>query len=82
MNPIKIEALLKEALPHQSITVTTRDQVHFEAIIVSDIFHNEPRLARQRRVNAILGPYLESGEIHALALKTLTPEEWQQKEKL
>ena len=81
MNPTQIEALLKQALPnHHHIAVNTRDQVHFEAVIVSEIFINESRIARQRRINAILGPYLQSGEIHALALKTLTPEEWQAKE--
>ncbi len=81
MNSTQIEAILKNAISHKSIQVTTRDQVHFEAIIISDLFQNESLLARQRLINAILGPYLQSGEIHALALKTMTPEEWQHKEK-
>lgn len=82
MNPTEIEALLKAHLPqHQHIEVKTRDQVHFEALLVSDAFSGLSRIARQRKVYEVLGPYLQSGQIHALALKTLTPEEWQQEAK-
>ncbi len=80
MKASHVESLLRAALPHDVIQVDTRDEVHFEALIVSAIFEGESRLSRQRKVYAILGSFIESGELHALALKTLTPEEWQQKE--
>ncbi len=76
MNTTAIEALLKEAIPHDLIEVKTHDQIHFEALIVSDLFEGASRIERQRRVYSVLGPLLQSGQIHALALKTLTPTEW------
>ncbi|MDR2113565.1 MAG: BolA/IbaG family iron-sulfur metabolism protein [Candidatus Accumulibacter sp.] len=33
-------------------------------------------MQRQQAVNALLRPYFDSGELHALSMKTLTPEEW------
>jgi BolA protein len=49
---------------------------HFRALIVAAAFRGQSRLARQRAVYALLGDALH-GPIHALALQTLTPEEWQ-----
>ena len=48
---------------------------HFEVTIVAEAFRGLSRIARQRRVFAALGDVVGS-EIHALAMKTLTPEEW------
>jgi BolA protein len=48
---------------------------HFRIVLVSDRFRGQSLLARQRAVYAALGTAM--GErIHALALRTLTPEEW------
>ncbi len=49
-------------------------QSHFRIVVVSDRFEGLTRLARQRLVNDILRDEL-SGPIHALAMKTLTPDE-------
>jgi BolA protein len=48
---------------------------HYRALIVSEAFRGLDRLARQRAVYALLGDAMQSA-IHALALRTLTPEEW------
>lgn len=47
---------------------------HFRLLIVSSAFAGLPRLARQRAVNAALKEEL-AGPVHALAMKTLTPDE-------
>lgn len=49
-------------------------QSHFKVMIVSDQFEGLSRVARQRLVNDILREEL-AGPIHALTLKTLTPDE-------
>jgi BolA protein len=49
---------------------------HFRVVIVADAFRDQSPLARQRAVYALLGNAMQR-EIHALALRTLTPEEWQ-----
>ena len=50
------------------------DGVHFEATVVAEAFRGKLPLARHRMVYATLGERM-GGEIHALALRTLTPEE-------
>lgn len=47
---------------------------HFSITIVSDAFSGRSRVDRHRLVNAALGD-LVGGRVHALALRTLTPEE-------
>lgn len=49
---------------------------HFRVLIVSAAFRGQNQLARQRAVYALLGDAVGSA-IHALALRTLTPEEWE-----
>jgi acid stress-induced BolA-like protein IbaG/YrbA len=55
------------------------DGQHFEAVIVSDEFAGLNRVQRQQRVNKTLGERMK-GEIHALSMKTFTPQEWQEKQ--
>ncbi len=49
---------------------------HFRVVAVSELFAGENPLARHRRVYAALAEELAAG-LHALALHTYTPEEWQ-----
>lgn len=51
---------------------------HFRVVIVSDAFRGQTPVERHSAVYAALGDKMKS-EIHALALKTLTPEEWAQR---
>jgi BolA protein len=48
---------------------------HFKVVLVSEAFKGEKLLERHRRVNKVLAHELNKG-IHALALHTLTPEDW------
>jgi BolA protein len=48
---------------------------HFRLLLVSKQFEGQSRMARQRLVYAALGDWMGS-EIHALSMRTLTPEEW------
>jgi BolA protein len=47
---------------------------HFSVEIVSPVFAGESRIARQRRIYALLADEMKAG-LHALQLTTLTPEE-------
>ena len=55
------------------------DGQHFEAVVVSEEFSGLSRIQRQQRVNKTLGERM-TGEIHALSMKTFTPQEWQEKQ--
>ena len=74
MEPERIKKIIAESLPCEGLHVEG-DGEHFEAILVSSEFIGKSRVARQQLVNAILKPYFDSGELHALSMKTLTPEE-------
>ena len=74
MNPQTIQALIEQGLPGASADVRGDDGVHFEATVVAEAFRGKLPLARHRMVYATLGERM-GGEIHALALKTLTPDE-------
>lgn len=52
------------------------DGQHFDAIIVSHAFEGKRLIQRHQLVYAALGDRMRE-EIHALSMKTLTPEEFQ-----
>ncbi|MBV9188981.1 MAG: BolA family transcriptional regulator [Betaproteobacteria bacterium] len=51
------------------------DGQHFQALIVSDEFAGRNRVQRHQLVYAALGERMRE-EIHALSMRTLTPQEW------
>ena len=51
------------------------DGQHFQALIVSDQFAGRNRVQRHQLVYAVLGERMRE-EIHALSMRTLTPQEW------
>jgi acid stress-induced BolA-like protein IbaG/YrbA len=74
MTPDKVETLIREGLPGAQVQVRSGDNVHFEALVVSPGFAGRRPLQRHQQVYGALGT-LMGGEIHALALTTLTPDE-------
>ena len=74
MNAQDIQQLIEQGLPGATVRVEGPEGVHFEATVVSEAFDGKLPLARHRMVYATLGERM-GGEIHALALKTLTPDE-------
>ncbi len=52
------------------------DGRHFEAMVVSDEFEGMSRVQRHQRVFQTLGDRMRE-EIHALSIKTFTPQEWE-----
>ena len=51
------------------------DGQHFQALVVSPAFAGKSRVQRHQLVYAALGERMRE-EIHALSMRTLTPEEW------
>ncbi|MGN6512109.1 MAG: BolA family protein [Lysobacteraceae bacterium] len=74
MTPDFIRQLIEQGLPGARAEVQGDDGVHFEATVISAAFQGKLPLARHRMVYATLGERM-GGEIHALQLKTLTPDE-------
>jgi stress-induced morphogen len=60
---------------HIAVNDLTGTKDHWEAVIVSEAFSGKSRIQQHQMVYAALGE-LMAGPIHALALKTYTPESW------
>ena len=75
VRPEDIQSYIAQGLPCEHLQVAGDGQ-HFEALIVSAEFAGKSRVQRHQRVYAALGDRMRE-EIHALSMKTLTPEEWQ-----
>ncbi len=75
MHPDQIKTLILAGLPCEHLAIDG-DGHHFEALVVSAEFTGKSRVQRQQRVYQTLKAKLDSGELHALSFKTLTPEEW------
>ncbi|SDU12037.1 BolA family protein [Halopseudomonas salegens] len=71
LSPAHLE-LTNESHMHN---VPPGSESHFKAVVVSDAFGDLTRVRRHQAVYAALGELMQ--RIHALALHTYTPEEWQ-----
>ncbi|MCL5668453.1 MAG: BolA/IbaG family iron-sulfur metabolism protein [Gammaproteobacteria bacterium] len=73
METSTIKQMIEQGLADCRAEVTG-DGTHFEATIVSPAFAGKNSLARHRLVYAALGEAMHSA-IHALSMRTYTPEE-------
>jgi acid stress-induced BolA-like protein IbaG/YrbA len=71
----QIKHFILTDLPCEYIKVDGDDGQHFEAVIVSAEFDGKRTLQQHQLVYKALGGRM-GGEIHALAMKTFTPDEW------
>lgn len=71
--PEQVKAYIAAGLECSMLTVDG-DGRHFQALIVSAAFQGKRTIQRHQMVYAVLGDRMRE-EIHALSMKTLTPEE-------
>ncbi|AAF84223.1 BolA family protein [Xylella fastidiosa] len=74
MDAETIRKLIESGLPQARADVRGEDGVHFEATVICEAFRGKGPLARHRMVYASIGD-LMGRAVHALQLKTLTPDE-------
>jgi len=77
----EIKKTLKAALPDSEVYVLDprNDQVHLEAIVISPLFIGVSLVKQHRMVMQPLNEHFNEG-LHALALKTYTPEQWKKRQ--
>jgi acid stress-induced BolA-like protein IbaG/YrbA len=75
MNPQQIAELIQQGVAGSRASVTSPDNVHFEAVVIAAAFAGKRPVQRHQLVYAALGPAM-GNEIHALALQVFTPEEY------
>ena len=75
IQPEDIKQMIERGLPGARVTASGDGQ-HFEAVVVFEGFVGKNMVQQHQMVYRTLGDKMRS-EIHALSLRTLTPEEFQ-----
>ncbi len=75
MDPEEIKEIIEQGLPGSTADVHG-DGTHFEAVIVSNDFAGKPLIEQHQIVYKTLGDAMKE-RIHALSLKTYTPQQWE-----
>ncbi|MBW4698048.1 MAG: BolA/IbaG family iron-sulfur metabolism protein [Aphanocapsa lilacina HA4352-LM1] len=78
MYPEDVRALILQAFPEASVEVQdfTGTGDHFQAMVVSERFAGLTMIKQHKLVYQSVQNYIDDGRIHALALRTYTPEQW------
>ncbi len=74
VTPDQVRSYIRDSLACDHVEVVG-DGHHFEAVIVSPEFRGKTRVQQHQVVYQALGDRMRE-EIHALSMKTLTPEDW------
>ncbi len=77
-NGMQLDFLQVENESHRH-SVPANSETHFKVTVVSQEFEGVPLIARHRLINNLLKDEL-AGPVHALALHTMTPTQWQAKQ--
>ena len=71
-----ITQTLQAAIPGARVFASSPDGVHFQAVVVSPSFEGLPLVAQHRLVMSALRGELDSNRVHAMQLKTMTPDQY------
>jgi acid stress-induced BolA-like protein IbaG/YrbA len=74
VTPESIQLNIAQGMVTEHLSVVGDGQ-HFEAVVVSEAFAGKNRVQRHQLVYQTLGDRMRA-EIHALSMKTYTPQEW------
>lgn len=77
--PDQLKSLIQQTLPDAQVIVQdlTGTQDHYQATVVADAFAELNRVKQHQLVYQSVQTVMSSGDLHALSLKTFTPEQWQ-----
>jgi stress-induced morphogen len=79
MTPEQLSQRIQHLAPETTVDVIdlTGTQDHYQAIIVSPAFEGKLMIEQHRMVFALVKDEVDSGELHALTLKTFSPQQYQ-----
>ncbi len=78
MTPDQLKARIETIAPGTNVEVMdlTGTQDHYQAVVVSPAFQGKMMIEQHRLVFGVLQSEIDSGEVHALTLKTFTPDQY------
>ncbi len=81
MDPEEVKRLIEAGIPGSQVNVKG-DGSHFDAVVISEAFAGLTPVKKQQLVYATVNEQITSGQLHALSIKTYTPDEWEKASKL
>jgi len=78
VDPDQVRQYIEQGLDCEHVEVAGDGQ-HFEAVIVSAAFRGKNKVQQHQLVYRALGERMRE-EIHALSMRTLTPEQWREQQ--
>lgn len=81
MHAALIKELIEAHLYNSTALVEGADGQHFSAVVISPEFTGKNRIQKQQLVYAALGNHIADGSLHAISIKTFTPDEWREHNK-
>jgi acid stress-induced BolA-like protein IbaG/YrbA len=75
MTADQIQTMIGAGLPCEHVHVEG-DGRHWYATVVTSAFEGLRPIQRHQKVYATLGEKMANDEVHALSMKTFTPDEW------
>lgn len=76
MTPDDVKQLIQAAIENSEVIIDG-EGCNLSAIVISETFEGMSMLQEQKMVFAAVNHLIASGELHALAIKAYTPEEWE-----
>lgn len=78
ITPSQVESMIKAGLPDAIVQIQdlTGGGDHYQAVVVSAKFEGKSLVQQHQLVYGALKQAMATEEIHALALKTYTPQSW------
>lgn len=74
----QVESMIRTAMPDAEVKIQdlTGGGDHYQAIVVSSAFEGKSLIQQHQMVYRSVGQAMSSEAIHALSLKTYTPQAW------
>lgn len=78
MTPEQVKAKIQTLAPGTDVEIIdlTGTQDHYQAIVISPVFEGKMMIEQHRMVMGILQSEIDSGEVHALTMKTFSPTQY------
>lgn len=78
VSPDQVQSMIRAGLPDAEVQVQdlTGGSDHYQVVVVSALFEGKTLVQRHQLVYRALQQAMSSDAIHALTMKTYTPQDW------
>ncbi len=76
MTAQEIQEIIAKNINTDFVLAETADEVHFYVTVVSSDFEGQMKVKQHKMVKDLFTEQFADGVIHAMSLKTFTPEKW------